>query len=159
VAGRAAFAEHEANLRAVFERAARGRRLPAWVRQLGAEVRPAVVFGYDELRERVLLAASGLDPSCMELFKREILLRTPALQTSTVATLAVEGVDGDRIALVVEQDDGTRGPALVAERSAYAAVAAQGADLARFYPGLFQPGWQSLRRYRAGAPRPPAATG
>ncbi len=152
LADRADVAHWEQELTVLFAATMKQRRSNAAVRAWGRTLSPSLVFGYEELRERVLLAEHGLDVRSVELFKREVLLAAPALRLPDLATLLVEEVLADALVLVVVHDDERRGPAVRVSRAALAELAHSLPALAQTYPGLFRPGWQSLRRYRAGAP-------
>ncbi len=58
---------------------AAGDGAPRPIRLLAQSVRRRVVFGYDELREKVLCGEHGLDDRAIEVTKLALLLRAPGL--------------------------------------------------------------------------------
>lgn len=66
----------EADAQAVFDRSY-GSRAPPAGRELGAALRPRVVFGWPALRETLTCDALGLDPLALELLKLAMIRNLP----------------------------------------------------------------------------------
>lgn len=112
---------HAAVAREVFRRAVLN-EAPRVVADLFGAIEPRVVFGYDELREKVLANDRGLDDRVVEGLK-ELLLRELEVLRTRRAELILDEVDpGERGSLrfaVVEGQKMSDLPALVVEREAY----------------------------------------
>jgi len=90
-------AESEAVVVELYRRVFSEERAPAVVRAMAAGLRPQVVFGYAELREKVLCVEHGLDDFVLEAVKISLLASTPRL--------AGDGVEG--LLLVAVHPDGS----------------------------------------------------
>jgi len=113
---------HAALAREVFRRAVLN-EAPAVVADLFGRIEPRVVFGYDELREKVLANDRGLDDRVVEGLK-ELLLREIEVLRERRAGLLLDEVDaGERGSLrfAVIEADGRMSelPALVVPREVY----------------------------------------
>ncbi len=113
---------------------------PPIVRELGQSLSIRLVFGLDELREKVTCRIHSLDDRFVEAIKVDLPYG------SSLETVTDEGH------LIF--DDGNRHVEVTRER--YDAVAGRHAELAPLLPGIFDPGtaWVSaLRAHRAPATR------
>src|SRR5262249_3930895 len=79
--------------RAAFDRA----RGPKFIGALGALVVPRLVYGYEELREKIVAADARLDDSLVEALKLEVLVGQPELLRRGVVLLTLDSVDDDAV--------------------------------------------------------------
>ena len=117
---RARWPEYETAVDGVFARAFTGSPL---ARELEAGMRRRLVFGLEELREKLVVWAANLDDRAIECVKLELVRREPALAHRTLLVDAVAPdhaltlhVDGERVlhvdgALVEDFDADHRLPA------------------------------------------------
>lgn len=98
---------------AAFERAvARGAPV---IRDRVASFRVRLVFGYDELREKVVLADAGLDDVAVECLKLLAIRHDPSL-LGFADRLLVRRVDGEQLAIDRHRDHGIAGSFTLAAR-------------------------------------------
>jgi CpXC protein len=111
--------EYERAVDAIYDRAFTGSPL---ARELSERMRIRLVFGLEELREKLVLWAANLDDRAIECMKLDLVRREPALARSSLlvdsvsTTHALVRVDGSRVIEIdrsaVEQFDAdTRLPA------------------------------------------------
>jgi len=86
----------EADAIEVFRHAA-WEHCPPVVRQLGTEISLRVVFGYDELREKVLCWEHGLDDKILEYLKLSMLVAHPEWQGGGFAGLRLVEVRSETL--------------------------------------------------------------
>lgn len=126
---------------------------------IGESLRVRVVFGHEELREKVLCADHGLDDVLVEILKLELLVAQPELHAAGATILVLDGVVDGALAFVALAPDATAQFHAVGEvrvmRSAHDALAARRAELAETYPALFGAAYVNALRYRLAA-RPSA---
>ncbi|MBX3605417.1 MAG: CpXC domain-containing protein [Piscinibacter sp.] len=91
--------------RQAFERA-HGDTAPAMARELGARLRPRVVFGWAALREKLLCAQHGLDDVVLELLKLALMRTASELDIGDDLELRLVGVDGPMLSLAWLQAQG-----------------------------------------------------
>ena len=145
--------EHEREATALAGRALRA-GAPV-IAAIADEVRVRVVFGYDELRERLRVWDAGLDDAIVECVKLRCLRERPSLRGAgeQVRVAAVLG-DG-ALRLEAGRDDGS-GTAVARAWTVPAAVVREvgaGREAWRAeFPALFGDGFVSIERYLAGAP-------
>lgn len=82
--------EFEAAVDVVFDRAFTGAPV---ARELAQRMKRRLVFGYEELREKLVIWAAGLDDAALECVKLELIRREPALAHGR---LIVDAVAADR---------------------------------------------------------------
>ncbi len=151
VVDRVAFAVCEREATSVYRTAfARG---PAIVHELARQTRPRLVFGYEELREKVIAADHGLDDAVLEVLKIEALLSSSdLLRDEALATLLLEDLPEPavlRFRVARRHGEPEATPRFVhATRDGYDALAEQRDALAPYYRGLFDKPWCSLLRFR-----------
>lgn len=131
-----------------FDPGTGARFLPA----LGGLVSPRLVYGYEELREKVVAADHGLDDVIVEVLKLEVLATHPDLLRSGVMLLTLEGADAGSLQLRAHHfAPGGRGEILgdvVVSRALYTALAEREAALTESYPSLFEGVYVNVQRYR-----------
>jgi hypothetical protein len=111
VTGFDAWQQHEADARALFERAY-GSGAPRAVRELADGVRPRLVFGWPALREKLIVAEAGLDDTVLELLKMAMLRNLDEIPFAADTTLRlVDLAPPDKLvtAWVANPDDATTG--------------------------------------------------
>jgi hypothetical protein len=116
-----------------------------------AMVRPRVVFGYEELREKVVAADAGLDDALVEALKLEILVARPDLLHDGVEQIVlVDASDNLRFELFAPGADGDPEPygVLDVARSGYESIAARRDHVRRMMPRLFDGTYVHVARYR-----------
>jgi len=128
---------------------------PKAVAALGDQLRVRLVFGHEELREKVLCADHGLDDALVEILKLELLVARPELLENGIRILVLDGVTDDALALIALAADETgevrpAGEVRVARR-ALASLAARREGLAATYPALFGGVYVNALRYRMSA--------
>ncbi len=117
---------------------------PPIVRGLGQSLSIRLVFGLDELREKVTCRLHSLDDRCVEALKVELPYGSLFDSVTAEGDLIFE--DGDRRFEV--------------SRERYDHVTGRRAELAPLLPGIFDPGaaWVSALRARRAPWAPPPAT-
>ncbi len=145
--------EHEREATALAGRALRAGA--PMIAAIADEVRVRVVFGYDELRERLRVWDAGLDDAIVECVKLRCLRERPALRGAG-EWVRVAGVLGDGALRLQAGRDGDDGAAAarawtVPVEVVRAVEAGRKAWRAAF-PALFGDGYVSIERYLAGAP-------
>ena len=117
------------------------------VRALAARVQPRVVFGYDELREKVLCWDRGLDDRALEVLKLHLLLERRELYRDGFAGLLLTQVDRESLTLCEVSDDPACAPRrLVVERAAYDRVVHRRPSWAVQLEGYLSRPYVSLRQ-------------
>lgn len=121
---------------------------PKAVAAIGERLHVRVVFGHEELREKVLCADLGLDDVLVEILKLELLVARPELLAGGVGILVLDGMVDDALALVADEDGHYQaaGEVRVARR-AHDALAARRDELAATYPALFGGTYVNALRY------------
>jgi len=145
----------------VHRRVFTGDRSPPFVREIGHLAAPRLVYGYEELREKIVAAEAELDDRLVEVLKLQLLMMWPDLLAAGARVLLLDAVTEERgVELVVlyasdAEADGQQLPppdglprkvGLPMER--YRELVAQRDSLARTYPRLFAPGWVNILRYK-----------
>jgi hypothetical protein len=119
---------------------------PPVVAAIGAQLRVRVVFGHEELREKVLCADH-------RLLKLELLVARPELLAAGADILVLDGVVDGALSLIAlaPDDHGHYHPAgdLRVARSAHESLAARRDELATTYPALFGGPYVNALRYRS----------
>jgi hypothetical protein len=125
---------------------------PKAVAAIGERLRVRVVFGREELREKVLCADHGLDDVLVEILKLEVLVARPELLESGADILVLDGVVDDALALVALTANKSGHYQAAAEvrvsRSAHDSLVARRDELAVTYPALFGGTYVNALRYR-----------
>lgn len=158
-------AEHEAAVRATFAEAFDPERTPPIVQHMRTTMRLRLVYGHEELREKVVAADHGLDDAVVELLKEQVLVSHPWLLRDGVRVLVLDAVSGDgALVLWLVRDapspgapatDDRRAALCEVPRAAYDALLADRAALEADNPGLFAGPYVNLMRSRW-EPRPEA---
>lgn len=143
----------EAETRAEFATVFDPSRFPKAVAALGERLRVRVVFGHEELREKVLCADHGLDDALVEVLKLELLVARPELLEAGASILVLDGVVDDALSLIALAAD-TNGQIqpvgeLRVARRAHDSLAARRDELVATYPALFGGVYVNALRYRA----------
>ena len=113
---------------------------PAVVRRtFGTDKRLRVVFGYAELREKVLCFERGLDDRVVEAVKLALLEGIPGREKAGVERLVLVDVadDGALGFGIIKRDGSTDGRELRVAGAMYADMAATRTTLEALLPGLF----------------------
>jgi hypothetical protein len=142
----------EADVLAAYRVAFDPARGPNFISALGALVAPRVVYGYEELREKIVAADAQLDDALVEAFKLELLVGQPELPRSGVALLTLDAVD-DRTLSFRAYGFPPGGPGEIlgeigVARTLYAALAERAAAVRDSYPALFGGVYVNVQRYR-----------
>ena len=90
--------ELEARTRAVFAKAY-GEKASSAAREIGAGLKPRLVFGWSALREKIVAAENGFDDVILELAKTALVrgLDNPPVESGT--ELRLVAVNGDQLAV------------------------------------------------------------
>jgi hypothetical protein len=109
---------------------------PGVVRELASSFLVRVVFGYEELREKIVADDAGLSDLILELVKARLLASDRSLVERGVMTLRLERVLGDGNLLMTPEwrdgfhvDDVDGGQPVVVERAIYDALLARHDEL------------------------------
>ncbi len=125
---------------------------PKAVAAIGERLRVRVVFGREELREKVLCADHGLDDVLVEILKLEVLVARPELLERGVEILVLDGVVDGALALVAlaldERGHYEAAGEVRVSRSAHDSLVARRDELAVTYPALFDGTYVNALRYR-----------
>ena len=128
---------------------ARGPRL---LDALGSTVTPRVVFGYEELREKVVAADAALDDALVEALKLEILATHRELLQRAVMLLTLDGADpqtlGFRAYSFPPGGPGEIVGDIAVSRTIYTALAERAEAVRDSYPALFDGVYVNVQRYR-----------
>ncbi|GMV42471.1 MAG: hypothetical protein AMXMBFR64_41870 [Myxococcales bacterium] len=145
-------AAHEEAVRATFEEAFAADRSPPIVQDMRRDMRLRLVFGYEELREKVVCADHGLDDAVVELLKEQVLLGHPWLLHDGVCLLRLDAVTEEGLELrLLRATSDTRervADVAVAPREVYALLAREREELVADNPSLFAGPYVNLMRYR-----------
>ena len=152
------------------ERACGEALLHAYELTLGKDALPAVqavsrdflvriVFGYEELREKIVADEAGLSDLALELLKVELMLAEPAFQRDGVITFYLEGVADDGNLVFVpslpDQPRALNAVPFAVERALYEQLAAHADELYQLRPGIASgPHCSLLRLAHAPSPEP-----
>lgn len=153
-------AEHEQAVCATFADAFDPDRSPPIVQELRRDMQLRLVFGYEELREKVVCADHGLDDAVVELLKEQVLVGHPWLLRDGVRLLRLDAVTDEGLELALlrlaEDDRERRAEVAVAPREIYEVMADARDALEADNPCLFAGPYVNLMRYRL-EPRPGSA--
>jgi hypothetical protein len=155
---RPAYAAHERDVLAAYRAAFAPGTGPRFIEALGAMVVPRVVYGHEELREKVVCADAGLDDALVEALKLEILVGRPELLQRGVVLLTLDGADPESLRLrAYGFPPGGPGQILgelTVARATYDELAARTGAVRDSYPALFDGVYVNVQRYRF-EPEPP----
>ena len=141
VAAIADWPAQEAAARAMFARAY-GDEAPGIARELGANLKPRIVFGWPALREKLLVGELGLDDVALEAVKATVLRASASIPGRAVAELRLVAADRNDLLLAWQRSyDGAAGSVLAAPRALHDKVAA----------GQAGDGWEAFRAGFEGA--------
>lgn len=116
--------QREDNGRSLFERAY-GADAAVMARDIGKTLRPRVTFGWPALREKIVVAMSGLDDVAVEACKAAAMRSQKELQFSAEADLRLVDVKGDKLLLAwINPSDNTVGEILAVPRSLHDEIVA-----------------------------------
>jgi hypothetical protein len=90
--------ELEQLARATFNQAY-GPRAPAAAREMGARMKPRIVFGWSALREKLLAADNQLDDVILELVKLAIIRASSRSPLSNETELRFMGIEEDKLVM------------------------------------------------------------
>lgn len=117
-----------------------GEQAPRFVQQLAREFLCRVCFGYEELREKVVIDDAGLADLVVEAMKIELILAEPWFAQSMVLTLRLDAVLPDgKLRLLPELADGQvwfGGRVATATREIYDEVDGRFDEILKIHPGL-----------------------
>lgn len=150
---------HEADVRTAYRAAFDPATGPRFVEALGAMVAPRVVYGYEELREKVVGADAGLDDAIVESLKLEVLVAHPELLRRGVVLLTLDGADPEALQFrAYGFPPGGTGEVvgeITVARATYGELAERAVLVRDSYPALFDGVYVNIQRYRF---EPEAAT-
>jgi len=135
----ASWREHELAVRDSFRRHGREGAPPA-IRTLCRQVRVRVVFGYDDLRDKVLAWTAGLDDAMVECAKLWAL-RDRIILANPLQRVLLDEVENDELVL--------RSGQYTARIARAAVLRLDRVDLSARYPALFEEGFVSVTRLLA----------
>jgi hypothetical protein len=125
---------------------------PRFVASLGSLVTPRLVYGYEELREKVMAGDAALDDALVEALKLEILATQPDLLRRGVMLLTLDSADAQTVRFgAYGFPPGGPGELLgdvTVPRAMYDALAARKAAVRDSYPSLFEGVYVNVQRYR-----------
>jgi hypothetical protein len=125
---------------------------PRFIAALGAMVTPRVVYGYEELREKLVCADAALDDALVEALKLEVLVAEPELLRRGVVLLTLDGADPQALHFRAYGFPAGGTGEIIGEmavaRAAYDALAARAASVRDSYPALFAGVYVNVQRYR-----------
>lgn len=141
VTGLADWKQREDHARELFDNAY-GAGASGMAREIGSGMKARVTFGWPALREKVLIAESGLDDVSVEACKAAAMRVQSELPFSGHADLRLVAVKGDRLVFAwIDPADGEAGQTLAVSRSLHDEIAADEAgDYFEFksdYEGAF----------------------
>lgn len=88
----------EQQARATFNQAY-GPRAPAAARDMGARMKPRIVFGWSAVREKLVAADDRVDDVILELVKLAIIRTSTSSQLSNETELRFLGIEGDKLVM------------------------------------------------------------
>jgi hypothetical protein len=114
-----------------------------------ARFKVRLVYGYEYLREKLLLWDAGLDDRLFEILKMHLLKLRPELVRQGYSRLIVEGLDvpGDTFTVMATRHHGQDALELTCSLEPYEDLVAQRGSLEQSYPDLFRGPFVDLRRY------------
>jgi hypothetical protein len=125
VAAIAEWEAREAAARAMFARAY-GAEAPGLAREIGAKLKPRIVFGWPALREKLLVADLGLDDVALEAVKATVLRASSSIPGRAVSELRLVATDKKDLVLAWQRSyDGAAGPVLAIPRELHDRIAAR----------------------------------
>lgn len=123
---------------------------PPFVASAGKEFLVRVCFGYEELREKVVIDDAGLSDLVIEALKLDILTADPWFEEAGVATLRLDAVTDDGSLRLVpeflEPPPAGEPRVVTVQRALYDAVDDRFDDILRHHPGLAKGAHVSLLR-------------
>jgi hypothetical protein len=125
---------------------------PRFIEALGTMVAPRVVYGHEELREKVVGADAGLDDAIVEALKLEVLVGHPELLQRGVVLLTLDGADAGALRFrAYGFPPGGPGEILgeiSVARTTYDELAERTVLVRDSYPALFDGVYVNIQRYR-----------
>ena len=146
---------------------------PPFVREIGQAAPPRLVFGYEELREKIVAAEHDLDDRLIEILKLQLIMGWPDLLAAGLRVILLDGVSlldgvisldgvlperGIEFVLLYADDDRADGlpvptpdgapRRLAAPMHLYDALAEQRPALRATYGQLFTGAWVNALRYK-----------
>ena len=125
---------------------------PNFISALGALVAPRVVYGYEELREKIVAADARHDDALVEALKLEVLAGQPELLRRGVALLTLDAVDERALSFRAYGFPPGGSGEILGEigvaRTLYAALAERAATVHDSYAALFEGVYVNIQRYR-----------
>jgi hypothetical protein len=123
---------------------------PTAIRAIADDCLVRVVFGYEELREKLVCDDAGVRDLALEAAKHE-LMAEPALQAMGAVTLRLDAVEGDTLRLFPEDTAGEPLPLMIELRRAVVDAMPARDRLLASYPGIASGPHVSLLRLAYGA--------
>lgn len=134
---------------------------PRFIASLGSLVTPRLVYGYEELREKVVGGDAALDDALVEALKLEVLATQPDLLRRGVMLLTLDGADAQAVRfLAYGFPPGGPGEILgevAVPHAMYDALAERKVAVRDSYPSLFEGVYVNVQRYRFEPAEPDAA--
>jgi hypothetical protein len=125
VAAIAGWEAQETAARAMFSRAY-GSEAPDPAREIGAKLKPRVTFGWPALREKLLVADTGLDDVALEAVKATVLRASASIPGRAVSELRLVATDKQDLVLAWQRSyDGAAGPVFSLPRALHDKIAAR----------------------------------
>jgi len=149
---RPAYHRHEIEVFAAYRDAFDPATGPRFIDALGAMVTPRVVYGYEELREKLVAADAALDDAVIEALKLELLVGQPELLRRGIVLLTLDAADSRSLQFRAYGFPPGGPGEIVGEldvaRATYDQLAERAALVRDSYPSLFDGIYVNVQRYR-----------
>ena len=145
---RATFPDSERETRAQFAAAFDTTKFPPAIAAMRDNLRVRVVFGLDELREKLLCSEHELEDVYLEILKLELFVARPELLANGFVRLILDDVTDGALDFV-GLGPGREIARLRVLRAAHDAMAGRRSELASTYPALFGGCYVNALRYAA----------
>ena len=156
---RPTYHRHEREVLAAYRDAFDPATGPRFIDALGAMVTPRVVYGYEELREKVVAADAALHDAMVEALKLELLVGQPELLQRGIVLLTLDDADPHVLQFrgygFPPGGPGEIRAELTVARATYDELIERAALVRDSYPSLFDGVYVNVQRYR----HEPPATG
>jgi hypothetical protein len=135
-------------------------RAPKFITEQGREFLVRVCFGYEELREKIVIDDAGLSDLVVEAVKIDVMTAEPWFEQASVITLRLDAVLPDRALRLLpewiepEPPPGTEPRVATVGRAIYDEIDARFDEILVHHPGLAAGAHVSLLRLLAAEPAP-----
>lgn len=135
-------------------------RAPRFIAEYGVDFLVRVCFGYEELREKVVIDEANLSDLVVEAVKLDVMLADPWFAQTHAITLRLDGVEADGALRffpewVADAPAGPERKRVTVTRALYDDADGRFDDILRVHPGLARGAHVSMLRLIAWPPCPP----